>query len=64
MKKICAISLNVKKEFSSYKASNKYTEQDVKNAYKVAQNWTACLIKHAAHMRVELNKENVWTGLF
>ena len=64
MKKIYAISLNVKREFLLYKASNKYTEQNIKDVYKVAQDWTAHLIKYAAYMRVELNEENVWTGLF
>ena len=38
MKKIYAISLNVKKKFSSYEALNKYTEQNIKDAYKVAQD--------------------------
>ena len=38
MKKTCAISLDVKKEFSLYKALNKYTEQNIKNVYKIAQN--------------------------
>ena len=59
MKKTCAISLNTKKEFSLYKMSNKYTEQNVKNVYKVAQNWTACLIKHTVHIKVKLNRKNV-----
>ena len=54
----------MKKEFSLYEVSNKYTEQDIKDAYKVAQDWTACLIKHAAYMKVDLNEKNVWTGLF
>ena len=64
MKKVYAISLNVEKEFSSYEASNKYTEQDVKDVYKVAQDWTAHLIKHAVCMEVELDEEDVWIGLF
>ena len=64
MKKACAISSDAEKEFSSYETSNKYTEQDIKNAYKVAQDWTAHLIKHAAHIKVDLNEEDVWTGLF
>ena len=64
MKKICVISLNVEKEFSSYEVLNKYTEQNVKNAYKVAQDWTVHLIKCAAHMGVELNEENVWMQLW
>ena len=38
MKKICAISLNIEKEYLLYEALNKYTEQDVKNVYKIAQN--------------------------
>ena len=64
MKKAHAISSDVEKEFSSYEASNKYTEQDIKNAYKVAQDWTAHFIKHAAHMGVELNERDAWMGLF
>ena len=56
MKKAHAISPNAEKEYSPYEASNKYTEQDIKDAYKVAQNWTACLIKCAAHMGVELDE--------
>ena len=58
MKKAHAISPDAEKEFSSYEVSNKYTEQDIKDVYKIAQDWTACLIKHAAHMGVELNEEN------
>ena len=38
MKKIHAISSDAEKEYSLYKMSNKYTEQDVKDVYKVAQN--------------------------
>ena len=38
MKKIHAIFSDVKKEFSLYEMSNKYTEQDVKDVYKVAQD--------------------------
>ena len=56
MKKAYAISSDAEKEFSSYKVSNKYTEQNIKDAYKIAQNWTAHLIKHAAHMGVELDE--------
>ena len=59
MKKACAISLNAEKEYSLYEMLNKYTEQNVKNAYKVAQNWTAHLIKYAVYIRIELNKENI-----
>ena len=64
MKKVYAISSNAEKKYSLYEVSNKYTKQNIKNAYKVAQDWTVHLIKHAAHMRVELNKENVWMRLF
>ena len=64
MKKVCAIFLNAEKEYSSYEVSNKYTEQNVKNAYKIAQNWIAYFIKYAAYMRVELNEENMWMRLF
>ena len=56
MKKACAISSDAEKEYSLYKVSNKYTEQDVKDVYKIAQNWTAHLIKHAVHMGVKLNE--------
>ena len=59
MKKICAISSDAEKEFSLYKALNKYTEQNIKNAYKVAQAWIAHFIKCAACIEVELNKKNV-----
>ena len=38
MKKVYAIFSDIEKEYSLYKMSNKYTEQDIKNAYKVAQN--------------------------
>ena len=64
MKKVYAIFLDAEKEYSLYEALNKYTEQNVKNAYKVAQNWTAHLIKYAAHMRLKLNEEDVWMRLF
>ena len=64
MKKACAIFSDAEKEFSLYKMSNKYTEQDVKNVYKVAQDWTAHLIKCAICMGVDLNEEDVWMGLF
>ena len=64
MKKICAISSDVEKKYSLYKVLNKYTEQNIKNMYKVAQNWTAHLIKCAAHIEIELNEEDMWMGLF
>ena len=38
MKKVCAISPDAEKEYSLYEVSNKYTEQNVKNAYKIAQD--------------------------
>ena len=38
MKKICAIFSDTEKKYSSYKVSNKYTEQNVKNVYKIAHN--------------------------
>ena len=59
MKKAHAISLDAEKEFLLYETSNKYTEQNIKNVYKIAQNWTACLIKCTACIRVELNEGNV-----
>ena len=58
MKKIYAISSDAEKEFSLYEMSNKYTEQDIKDVYKIAQNWTAHLIKHAVYMGVDLNEED------
>ena len=59
MKKIHAISPDAEKEYSPYEVLNKYTEQDVKDVYKIAQDWTACLIKCAAHMGVELDEGDV-----
>ena len=58
MKNIYTIFSDIEKEYLLYEALNKYTEQDIKDAYKIAQDWTACFIKYAAHMGVELNKEN------
>ena len=64
MKKICAIFSDAEKKYSLYKVLNKYTEQDVKDVYKVAQDWIAHFIKHAVCMGVELNEGDVWMGLF
>ena len=38
MKKAYANFSDAEKEYSLYEISNKYIEQNVKNAYKVAQN--------------------------
>ena len=35
MKKVCAIFSDTEKEYLLYKTLNKYTEQNVKNAYKI-----------------------------
>ena len=35
MKKVYVIFLNVEKKYSLYKTLNKYTEQNIKNAYKI-----------------------------
>ena len=64
MKKVYTIFSDTEKKYSLYKASNKYTEQNIKNVYKIAQNWTTYFIKCAVCIEVELNKENVWMKLF
>ena len=38
MKKVCVIFSDVEKEFSLYETSNKYTEQNIKDVYKIAQD--------------------------
>ena len=58
MKKTYTIFSDTEKKNSLYKTLNKYTEQNVKNMYKVTQNWIACFIKHAAHIKIKLNEKN------